>query len=296
MFDTYWNHSTALPIPAFAKMPEDPSAELEKLRVRIAERIETVLATPYAEAVRATTAEFLKKDSTAYEYAPYELIYDTPDKGIKTKEGPEQKITTSISDSLMAAEKEVILLSPYFVPMKEGIATFSELAERGVKVVIVTNSLAANNHATVHGGYSPSRKPLIRNGVELYEVRPDADVPGSEIVAASGAKATMHTKAYIVDRKQVFIGSFNYDPRSAYLNTESGVLIESPALGERFGTRIDEQIDRQTWQVYLDENGRLRWRGVEDGEEVIYTSEPMATFWQKFTAGFTRILPVRSQL
>jgi putative cardiolipin synthase len=296
MFDTFWNHSTALPVPAFAKMPDDPAAELEKLRVRIAEGIETVLDTPYAEAVSATSAEFLDDGTTAYEHAPYRLIYDTPDKGIKSKEGPTQKIITPIYDSLMAAEEEVILLSPYFVPMKEGIAMFSELAERGVKVVIVTNSLAANNHATVHGGYAPSRKPLIRNGVELYEVRPDADVPGSEIVAASGAKATMHTKAYLVDRKQVFIGSFNYDPRSAYLNTESGILIDSPVLGEMFGSRIDEQIERQTWQVYLDENNRMRWRGIEDGEELIYTSEPMATFWQKFTAGFMRIIPVRSQL
>ena len=99
-----------------------------------------------------------------------------------------------------------------------------------------------------------------------------------------------------MDRKQVFIGSFNYDPRSAYLNTESGVLIESAALGELFGASFDKEIDQQTWRVYLDENGRMRWRGLEDGEEGIYTSEPMATFGQKFTAGFMRIIPIKSQL
>lgn len=296
MFDTYWNHSTALPIPAFANMPKDPAAELERLRKAIEEHRASVLDTPYAEAVRATAAQFLDSDLSDFEYAPYELVYDTPDKGIKTREGATQKITTPLRESLMAAEEEVILLSPYFVPRKKGVELFTELVERGVRVVIVTNSLAANNHAMVHGGYAPSRKPLLRNGIELYEVRPDAEVAGTEIIAASGAKATMHTKAYIVDRKQVFIGSFNFDPRSANLNTESGVLIESGTLGREFGNWFDSEIDTQTWQVYLDENGHLRWRGIEDGQEVIYKSEPMATFWQRFTAGFMRILPVRGQL
>ena len=296
MFDTFWNHSTALPVPAFADMPDDPAAELEKLRAVLAEKREQVVHTEYAGAVRATAAKFLDEDPSDFEFAPYQLVYDTPDKGIKTKEGATQKITTPLRESLMAAEDEVILLSPYFVPRKTGIEMFSELEARGVKVVIVTNSLAANNHATVHGGYAPSRKPLLRNGVDLYEVRPDASVAGTEFVDASGAKATMHTKAYVVDRRHVFIGSFNFDPRSANLNTESGVIIDSPNFGQLFGKKFDEEIVEQTWEVYLDENGRMRWRGIEDGKEVIYTGEPMATFGQKFTAGFMRIIPIRGQL
>ncbi len=297
MFDTFWNHSTALPTPAFANMPDDPQAELEKLREVIKASREAVLKTPYADAVAATGARFLNESSEVFEIAPYKLVYDTPDKGIKSKEGPTQKITLALRDSLLAAEKEVIILSPYFVPRKAGVEFFTELVDKGVQVKIVTNALSANNHATVHGGYAPSRKPLLRNGVELYEVRPDADVPGSEIFAASGAKATMHTKAYVVDRKQVFIGSFNFDPRSANLNTESGVLIESERLGEFFGRKFDQEVLEQAWQVYLEDGGGgLLWRGVENGEEVIYTSEPKATFWQRFVAGFMRIIPVRSQL
>ena len=296
MFDTFWNHSTALPVPAFAIMPDDPAAELERLRAVLAEQRETVLQTEYADAVKATAARFMDKDPSVFEFAPYQLVYDTPDKGIKSRDGATQDITEPLIESLMAAEEEVIVLSPYFVPLKSGIAFFSELEARGVKVVIVTNSLAANNHAMVHGGYAPSRKPLLRNGVELYEVRPDANVPGTEFVDADDARATMHTKAYIVDRKQVFIGSFNFDPRSAFLNTESGVLIDSPYFGKLFGERIDAEIIEQAWQVYLDDNGRMRWRGIENGEQAIYTSEPMATFGQKFTAAFMRILPVRKQL
>jgi len=95
---------------------------------------------------------------------------------------------------------------------------------------VITNSLAANNQSSVHGGYAPSRKPLLKSGVKIFEVRADADVSGSEIVAASGAKATLHTKAFIVDRREMFIGSFNFDPRSANNNTELGVIIRSPEL------------------------------------------------------------------
>lgn len=296
MFDMFWNHPTALPLPAFVQMPKDPESEMVKLRERIASRREEVLKTPYADAVVGTQAQFLSKDEQDFEIAPYKLVYDSPDKGIKTKEGATQNIVLALGESLLAAEEEVIILSPYFVPRKTGEELFAGMEERGVQVKVVTNALSANNHAMVHGGYAPSRKPLLKAGVEIYEVRPDADIPGAEIFAASGAKATLHTKAYVVDRKQVFIGSFNFDPRSANLNTESGVLIESERFGEAFGKKFDKEALEQTWEVFLDEKGRIRWRGMENGAEVTYKREPLATFWQRMVAGFFRIMPVKSQL
>jgi putative cardiolipin synthase len=296
MFDSFWNHETALPVPAFAKMPDDPAAELEKLRSRIEASREQIKKTKFADAVVARALEFLDKDADVFEWAPYKLVYDSPDKGIKSKSGPTIAITTPLLESLQSAERELIVLSPYFVPLKSGIEIFSELQARGVKVTIITNSLAANNHATVHGGYAPSRKPLLRNGIRLYEVRPDADVPGSEIAAASDATTTMHTKAFLVDRKEVFIGSFNFDPRSANLNTESGVLIHSERMATHFGNLLYSRLEKQTYEVFLNEDGNLRWRGFDDGQEVIYKSEPEATWGQRFAAGFVRIMPVREQL
>ena len=158
------------------------------------------------------------------------------------------------------------------------------------------NSLAANNHATVHGGYSPSRKPLLRNGIRIYEVRPDADVPGSEISTARGAKTTTHTKAFLVDRKEVFIGSFNFDPRTANLNTESGVLVRSEQMGKLFGDFVDAGLSTQTYEVFLNEDGKLRWRAFQDGQEIIYKKEPQAAWGQRFAAGFMRMMPVGGQL
>jgi putative cardiolipin synthase len=172
----------------------------------------------------------------------------------------------------------------------------SEIRGRGIKVTIITNSLAANNQFAVHGGYAPSRRPLLKVGVKIYEVRPDADVSGSEIVAASGAKATLHTKAFIVDRRELFIGSFNFDPRSANINTELGVIIKSPQMARQFAEIVDDRVATQTYEVFLVDDDQLRWRSTENGEEVIFKNEPQTTWWQRFVAGFMQILPIRGQL
>ena len=296
MFDSFWSHETALPVAAFAEMPDDPDADLVRVREGLAEAREHILDTPYAEAVRAKSLDFLQEDADIVIWAPYQLVYDSPDKGIKSKSGPTIAIMTPLLQALQSAEEELIILSPYFVPRKKGIEFFSELQARGVKVTIVTNSLAANNQISVHGGYAPSRKPLLKNGIRIFEVRPDADIRGAEIVTGTGAKATLHTKAFLVDRKEVFIGSFNFDPRSANLNTESGVLIRSEKMAESFGQTLDTELAKQTYEVFLNENGKLRWRGIENGQEVIYKKEPKSTWSQRFIAGLMRLLPVRGQL
>ncbi len=296
MFDSFWNHETALPVQAFAKMPDDPAAQLVLLRERLLRAREQIKDTKYAEAVQAKALEFMDKDNTEFDWAPYQLVYDSPDKGIKSKAGPSVAITPKLVEALKSAEKELIVLSPYFVPRKRGVEFFSELQARGVNVTIVTNSLAANNQITVHGGYAPSRKPLLKNGIRIYEVRPDADVSGAELVATSGAKSTLHTKAFLVDRKRVFIGSFNFDPRSANLNTESGVIIQSKQMGSSFENRVDAGLKTQTYELFLNEDGKLRWRGFDDGQEVIYKKEPQSTWGQRFMAGFMRLMPIRGQL
>jgi putative cardiolipin synthase len=182
------------------------------------------------------------------------------------------------------------------VPLKAGINGLSKLQASGVNVTVITNSLAANNQFMVHGGYAPSRKPLLTAGVKIYEVRPDAEVSGTEFVNASGAKATLHTKAFIVDRSHIFIGSFNFDPRSANLNTELGVIIHDPDLAELYSEKIEDNLRSQTYEVFLNEKGKVRWRGYEDGKEIIYDKEPNTTWGQRFAAGFVRILPINSQL
>ena len=296
MFDSFWNHETALPVPAFAKVPDDPGAALDRLRQRLEEQIVIARDSRYGEAVRDTVLEFIERPSADLEWVPYQLVYDSPDKGMRSKGGPSVSIVEPLVEALQSAEEEVVVVSPYFVPRKTGVRFFSELEARGVDVRIVTNSLAANNQVTVHGGYAPSRKSLLRSGVRIYEVRPDAEVAGSQIVAASGAKSTLHTKAFLVDGKKVFIGSFNFDPRSANLNTESGVIIEWENMAGVFRAAVDDGLKAKAWELFLNEDDKLRWRGYQDGREVIYVNEPESTWVQRFIAGFIQLLPVKSQL
>jgi len=296
MFDSYWNHERAAPIAAFADMPDDPAAELERVRRLLEESREAIRTSKYAEAVRDKVLEYVETNTSPFVWAPYTLAVDSPDKSFKAKAKDADSITTPLRESLLSAKSEVIIISPYFVPMKAGIEAISELQRSGVDVTVITNSLAANNQSSVHGGYAPSRKPLLKSGVKIYEARADADVSGSELVAASGAKATLHTKAFIVDRRELFIGSFNFDPRSANINTELGVIIRSPALAGQAAERIHAVLAEQTFEVFLNDKGKLRWRGVHDGEETIYKKEPQTTWSQRFTAGFMRILPIRGQL
>ena len=296
MFDTYWNHERAAPLAAFAKMPDDPAAELERIRVAFGDTIKEAANSVYAEAVTDKVLEYIETGTDKLYWAPYTLAVDSPDKSIKSKAAEAASITTPLRDSLLSAKTEAIIISPYFVPRKAGIEAISELQASGVDVTVITNSLAANNQSSVHGGYAPSRKPLLKAGVKIYEVRPDADVSGSELTAASGAKATLHTKAFIVDRREAFIGSFNFDPRSANINTELGVIIRSPELATLYSDVVNDAVATQTYEVFLNEKGKLRWRGFEDGQEVILDKEPQTTWWQRFKAGFMRMLPIRGQL
>jgi len=296
MFDSYWNHERAAPIAAFADMPDDPAAELERVRAGLAKSAEQIRTSKYAEAVRDQVLEYVETDASGFIWAPYTLAVDSPDKAFKSKAADAASITTPLRESLLSATTEVIIISPYFVPQKKGIEAISELQRKGINVSIITNSLAANNQSSVHGGYAPSRKPLLKSGVRIFEVRPDADVAGAELMAASGAKATLHTKAFIVDRREMFIGSFNFDPRSARINTELGVIIRSPEMADQSAKRIEAALAEQTYEVFLNEKGKLRWRALENGQEVILDKEPQTTWSQRFAAGFMRILPIRGQL
>jgi putative cardiolipin synthase len=296
MFDSYWNHRAAAPIPAFAKIPDDPAAVLEKLRTRLEASREEIKDSPYAEAVRRQVNHYIESEENLATWAPYTLAVDSPDKSDKKRAAEVASITTPLKKSILTAKSKIIIVSPYFVPRKTGIETLTTLQQSGVDITIITNSLAANNQKTVHGGYAPSRKPLLKAGVKIYEVRPDAGVTGFEYVSGDAARATLHTKAFAVDNHDLFIGSFNFDPRSARINTELGVIIHSTELTEKLLGRVDERLKNDTYEVFLNDKGQLRWRAFDGDQETIYKKEPNTTWWNRFVAGFYRILPIRGQL
>lgn len=296
MFDLYWNDRLAVPVPAFEGEAEHPEEELSALR----ERIETALineeSSPYGKVLETSIRKLLAKGEANLVRAPYRLVYDPPAKAERVRPDDLETIVTPLRASIEAARSELLVVSPYFVPRRKGVAGFKELRERGIKTTVVTNSLAANNHSVVHAGYMSSRKPLLRMGVELYEVRPDAVGRGPNEEPDPTVRATLHTKAFIVDRRTLFIGSFNWDPRSALINTEMGIFLESPELAEQFSVAAYESLPLKSYRLFLSEGGRLRWAAQEDGEEVVLKNEPLTSVGKRLLVAFMRLLPIRGQL
>jgi putative cardiolipin synthase len=168
------------------------------------------------------------------------------------------------------------------------------LEERGVRVVIVTNSLASNNHVPVHGAYSRYRKDVLQAGVELYETRLNAarEIPGNE---NGPDNLTMHTKAFLIDDRYLFVGSVNVDPRSIEINAEMGLLIDSPELMDRMTAGGEERLSAIAYQVKLNERNRLEWHGMINGQPVVKTKEPESSIFRRFSAWILKIVP-ESQL
>jgi putative cardiolipin synthase len=148
----------------------------------------------------------------------------------------------------------------------------------------------------VHSGYAPSRKPLLEMGVTLWEVKPDHHVSGTQESEVHDAIGALHTKGFIVDRKELFVGSFNWDPRSAYINTELGVIIKSPKIAGDAADRSKLQLPKVAYRVILTEQGDLVW--VEAGEDrpIIYTKEPKTGWGRRFKVNLYGILPIKGQL
>ncbi len=191
---------------------------------------------------------------------------------------------------LQAARERVAVISPYFVPGEEVTAGFTRMAGSGKSVRVLTNSLVANDVAAVHGGYSRYRKPLLKGGVQLWELKPAGGEENSSLFGSSGA--SLHTKAFVVDGEKLFVGSYNLDPRSTWLNCEQGVLVEDAVLARQLEAIFEEQVSgSHAWRVSL-EDGDLRW---SDGQES-FDNDPKASRWQRFQAWATRVLHLDAQL
>ena len=169
------------------------------------------------------------------------------------------------------------------MPGERGTAALRALRERGVRVRVLTNSLAATDAAAVHIGYSKYRKPLLEAGVEISELRPDRGQDTARLSAIGSSKASLHAKALVVDRKSIFIGSFNVDQRSALENTEMGLHIESPALCEEVVGVLRDRGPETRYKVTLDEHDRLVWTTTTDGVEQVFHDEPGASTMLKWS-------------
>lgn len=185
------------------------------------------------------------------------------------------------------------LVSPYFVPGAEGVDHLAALTRNGVRVTVVTNSLEATDVTAVHAGYARRRKDLLEAGVVLFEMKrmAPADLPGERRIGSSSA-SSLHAKTFSVDRSALFVGSFNFDPRSAKLNTELGFVIESPAMAAAVSDAVLTKLAGNSYRVRLGPQGVLHWVEQVGGREIVHDQEPGVGFWRQLGVSVLSLLPI----
>jgi putative cardiolipin synthase len=228
-----------------------------------------------------------------FEWAATRMLSDDPAKGLGLAE-PETLVSEPLKGIIGSSAGKVDLVSAYFVPTEAGADAFAALAQRGVNIRILTNALEATDVPAVHAGYAKRRKPLLEAGITLYELRllsqNGGRKKGADPMGSSGS--SLHSKTFAVDRSRVFIGSFNFDPRSAKLNTELGFIIESPALARRISTAFENGIPEKSYRVHLSETNDLYWTEHREGEMIRHDTEPNTSFWKRVAIYVISLLPI----
>ena len=207
-----------------------------------------------------------------------DMQFLSDDVGKLTKTVPaDTNLVHQLRTLLGSPSKKLTIISSYFVPTKDGVNTLVELAESGIEIKILTNSFDATDVTAVHSGYSQWRASMLRAGIKIYELKATASEEKRENKlwkARSQSSTSLHAKAFAVDDYQVFIGSYNVDPRSANINTEMGVIINDDQLATQLHDALSDDLLTQAYEVKLLDNGNLQWHTIEDGQKVIYDSEP----------------------
>jgi cardiolipin synthase C len=295
-FDRYWNSGSSYPVDRLLK--PSTSQELSQLTAKAKRVEESPQAVTYMNALRQSTfLQQLIDKKLEFEWAPATMVSDDPAKGLGRAEA-EALFPQRLKNVIGQPKTDLELVSAYFVPTEAGVKSFVEFAKSGVKVKVLTNSLEATDVPAVHAGYAKHRKRLLRAGVQLYELRRvSATDTGRKHVGMWGSSgSSLHAKTFAVDGSRIFVGSFNFDPRSAKLNTELGFVIESAALAQDMERIFATRVPDNAYEVQLTDNGQLHWT-AHNGDGVIhYNKEPGTSVWLRGFVWLLSFLPIDSLL
>ena len=304
-FDAYWNSALSIPVQAlFGSRPRID--ELEKLKQHLAAHDESMRDGDEMRAVRGgkPLSDVLDSDA-GVTWARAEVLVDSPDKAsVEDGDAIGALFRRRLLRAAADVQSELVIVSPYFVPGEKGEALLEKLRARGVRVRVLTNSLLSTDVVAVHAGYRRYRVPLLEAGVELYEVKPLPGKPnprGGVLKSPSSGQFSLHAKAFVFDRKRIFIGSANFDRRSLHLNTEIGLMIDSPELARQVVQRFDAIAQPANSFVLAlsggkDESRHLVWQSVKDGKPIVYDSEPGDDRWREFKVDLYGMLPIEDEL
>lgn len=307
-FDEFWNSDLSIPARALSDTASSHAA--------LAEHREELHAE--ARQLKADGVGYLKRVASGEPFdgilsgrlplawAHAQVVYDSPDKK-KVEKGVllGKLMRREVADATRAVQSELLIVTPYLIPGKEGMQLLGDLRRRNVRIRILTSSLESSTVLLAQAGYMHYRVPLLEEGVELYEIRSLlGNTRGSGQTAAISrfGNYSLHAKLFVFDRKRVFIGSMNFDQRSMHLNTEVGLIIDSPELARQVAARFEAMVQpANSYALALRPNpsggpSRLIWRTHEDGKAVEYTTEPARSDWQRIKANVLTLLPVDKEL
>ena len=290
-FDLFWNSEWALPVAAVVE-ERATEQDLRDFRKRLQEKLAaTGYPYPIDEQLAGLRARLLQiRDN--FIWAPGKVFVEQPS---RVDANADNVIALALRQRASEVERELLIESPYFVLGDATIEKVRQLTARGVKVRVLTNSAASHDVLPALAGYVYTRKKLLKAGIELYELRPDTNMHRDWSVLAS--KAALHAKSLVFDRKSVFIGSFNLDPRSTALTTEIGVMIDSPEVAGQVGELMDEGVaPGSAFHVTLDANDNLVWSTENNEGKVEYYTDPETNLFYRFMVGLIGMLPIEDQL
>jgi putative cardiolipin synthase len=313
-FDEFWNSPLAIPVQALAERTASAAA-LAKFRSVLAGHREQLKADAKTD-VKTQVIDYAGRVSKGeplagmlsgrlpLAWAQSVLVYDGPEKR-REKEGVIGKLMPrAVAEAVAATRTELLMVTPYLIPGEEGMQLFESLRKQQVRVRILTNSLESSNVLVAHSGYMGYRLPLLERGVEISEVRSLlGNTAGSGQSAAISRFGTysLHAKLFVFDRRRLYVGSMNFDQRSMHLNTEIGLIIESPELARQSVARFEAMASLpNSYEVkLLEQDGapaRLVWRTEESGKPVEYVQEPARSDGQRLAANLLRLLPLDDEL
>ena len=273
-FDLFWNSDASWPAHQFLSAVPGALAELIEAAARARE---TVLGSEYVGALRdSPLVRAIVSNALELEWAAVTLISDSPAKA--TGEITRNDLLMSrVAELLQTPVRSVDLVSAYFIPGTRGTEFLTSLARKGVSTRVLTNSLEATDVPPVHGAYVSYRPELVAAGVEVLELRANPEMPDEIDFAAllTGSASSLHAKTLGIDGERIFIGSFNFDPRSVRLNTEMGFLIDSPTITRSLSAALDQQ---GSFYRVTEQDGALAWaETTSDGTKILHTEEPGAS-------------------
>lgn len=293
-FDLFWNSASAYPASSFVGVPPPDAAAWLTARAEHA-RVGP-LAETYTQAVRSSEiVRSLYRHKLDFEWTSARVVHDDPAKTLATVERPDLELMSRLVGILHAESRSLDMVSPYLVPGDEGTATLAGYARRGVRVRILTNSLAATDESAVHAGYAKRRPELLRAGVELWEIKSTATNASHKMRLRFGASSSsaVHAKTFAIDGSRVFVGSFNFDQRSYHLNTEMGLLIDSGTMAADLAQFFDNEVPSLAYEVKLAPDGQnLIWIERTANGEIRYDTEPDTTWAQRTGVDLMSLLPI----